>query len=97
MKKLIFTYLNETYPETYRYMTKFGYDIRGYNETNTNWSYVRSNMVETIMNLFSCNWITADDTVNEWIDTLRVVKSVHLNESDRKVLFTYYKITLSPE
>lgn len=74
MEKLIFKYLNCMYPKTYRKLTKFGYVIYGYNGTNTDWIYVRNNMVNTIMTLFSCNWITADDTINKWIDTTKIVE-----------------------
>lgn len=97
MKKIVFTYLDEKYPNLYRYLTKFGYDIRMDNNTEFYWNILRNEITETITSLFSCDYNMAEYLINEWIDTLRVVKSVHLNESDRKVLFTYYKITLSPE
>ena len=92
VKKLVFTYLNESYPKTYRKLTKFGFELCGYNETNTNWLYVRNNMVRTIENLFSINWITADDMINEWIDSLRVVDNSNLSTTERIQLSKLYNI-----
>ena len=92
MEKLIFKYLNSAYPKTYRKLTKFGYELCGYNETNTDWIYVRGNMIKTIMNLFSCNWITTDDMINKWIDNLRVVDYGNLSELEREWLRTNYNI-----
>jgi len=74
MEKLIFKYLNCMYPKTYRKLTKFGYDLCGYNETNTNWYIVRNDMNITITSLFSCSWVTSDDMINKWIDTTKVVE-----------------------
>ena len=74
MEKLIFKYLDSMYPMTYRKLTKFGYVICGYNGTNTDWIYVRNNMVKSIMTLFCCNWFTADNTINKWIDTTKIVE-----------------------
>ena len=83
------------YPKTYRKLTKFGYELCGYNETNTDWIYVRGNMTESIMNLFYCNWITADDTINKWIDNLRVVDGISdLSNLERAAILTRYNITL---
>ena len=92
MEKLIFEYLNSMYPKTYRKLTKFGYELCGYNETNTDWIYVRNDMTKTIMNLFSCNWITTDDMINKWIDNLRVVDYGNLSELEREWLRTNYNI-----
>ena len=83
------------YPKTYRKLTKFGYTICGYNETNTDWIYVRNDMTKTIMNLFSCNWITTDDMINKWIDNLRVVDGISdLSNLERAAILTRYNITL---
>jgi hypothetical protein len=92
VKKLVFAYLNESYPKTYRKLTKFGYDICGYNENSTDWIYVRNNMVTTIKHLFCINWITADDMINEWIDTLRVVDNSNLTTTERIQLSKLYNI-----
>jgi hypothetical protein len=95
MEKLIFKYLNCMYPKTYRKLTKFGYELCGYNETNTDWIYVRGNMTKSIMALFCCNWITADDTINKWIDNLRVVDGISdLSNLERAAILTRYNITL---
>jgi hypothetical protein len=83
------------YPKIYRKLTKFGYELCGYNETNTDWIYIRGNMTESIMNLFSCNWITADDTINKWIDNLRVVDGISdLSNLERAAILNRYNITL---
>jgi hypothetical protein len=92
MEKLIFKYLNSTYPKTHLNLTKFGYDICGYNETNTDWIYVREEMAITIMKLFSCNWVTADDMINKWIDTLRVLNVSKLSTSERIIISKLYNI-----
>lgn len=92
MEKLIFKYLDSMYPMTYRKLTKFGYVICGYNETNRDWIYVRNNMVNTIMTLFSCNWFTADDTINKWIDTLWVLDDSNLTTTERIIISKRYNI-----
>jgi hypothetical protein len=92
MEKLIFKYLNSTYPKTYRKLTKFGYDIRGYNETNRDWFHVRQDMYRTIMTLFSCNWITADEMINKWIDTLWVLDDSKLSTTERIAMSKLYNI-----
>jgi hypothetical protein len=92
MEKLIFKYLNSAYPKTYRKLTKFGYELCGYNETNTDWIYVRGNMTKTIITLFSCNWVTADDMINKWIDTLWVLDDSKLSTTERITISKLYNI-----
>ena len=85
MKKLVFEYLNTTYPNAYVLSTKFGTLLCGYNEDDSNWLEVRRNMKETVMKLFSCNLITADDMIKEWCVTRPVFVSV-LNSTNKIVL-----------
>lgn len=80
------------YPYTHRKLTKFGYVICGYNETNTDWIYVRNNMIKTIMTLFCCNWITADGMINKWIDTLWVLDDSNLSTTERILISKLYYI-----
>lgn len=66
MKNLIHTYLNFAYPNVFIKKTKFGNLLCGYNKNDSGWPDVRLKLVETIMKMFSCNFITADDALNEW-------------------------------
>lgn len=85
MKKLVFEYLNTTYPNAYLKKTKFGNLLSGYNETDNGWLYVRKDMLETVMNLFGCNFLTADDYIIEWCETRPVFESV-ANSTNNEVL-----------
>jgi hypothetical protein len=92
MEKLIFEYLNSTYPEIYRKLTKFGYTICGYDDKR-NWFFVRYNMTRTIMSLFCCDCDTAESMINKWIDTLRVVNNIYLSDLEREWLLIHYNIS----
>ena len=69
MKKLIFEYLNTSYPNAHIIKTKFGNLLCGYNEDDCGWLGIRQDMVKTIIKLFSCNFIIADDIIKEWCET----------------------------
>ena len=85
MKKFVFEYLNTTYPNAYIKKTKFGNLLCGYNENDNNWLYVRKHMLDTIMLLFGCNFLTADDYIIEWCETRPVFVSV-MNSTNDEVL-----------
>jgi hypothetical protein len=92
VKKLVFEYLNTTYPNAYIRQTKFGILLCGYNKENSGWLYVRKNMLETVMNLFGCNFLTADDYIIEWCETRPVFESVKNSTSDEVLV-----LQMSPE
>lgn len=69
MKKIVFEYLDTAYPNLYTKQTNFGDIIYGYDETISGWLYVRKDMLDTIRDLFSLNFVTADDYISEWIKT----------------------------
>ena len=69
MKKLIFEYLNTSYPNAYIKKTKFGNILCAYNEDDCGWLRIRRNMEKTVMKLFSCNFGIADDIIKEWCET----------------------------
>lgn len=92
VKKLVFEYLNTTYPNAYIRKTKFGILLCGYNKENSGWLYVRKNMLETVMNLFGCNFLTADDYIIEWCETRPVFESVKNSTSDEVLV-----LQMSPE
>ena len=76
MKKLIFEYLNTSYPNAHIIKTKFGNLLCGYNEDDCGWLGIRRDMVKTIIKLFSCNFIIADDIIKEWCETRPMFESV---------------------
>ena len=69
MKKLIFEYLNTSYPNAYIKKTRFGNILCGYNEDNCGWLGIGRDMKKTVIKLFSCNFIIADDIIKEWCET----------------------------
>ena len=84
MKKLIFEYLNVNYPNLYIRKTKFGDVICGY-DRGTSWLYVRSEAIDTIKVLFSCDIATADELVNDWIKSRPVFDRIR-NSTNEFVL-----------
>jgi hypothetical protein len=85
VKKLVFEYLNTTYPNAYIRSTKFGNLLCGYNKDDSGWLYERKNMLETVMNLFNCNFLTADDYIIEWCES-RPIYELVVNSTNDKVL-----------
>lgn len=49
-------------------------------------------MLETVMNLFGCNFLTADDYIIEWCETRPVFESVKNSTSDEVLV-----LQMSPE
>lgn len=82
VKKLVFEYLNTSYPNAYIKKTRFGNLLCGYNETNSGWLEVRENMGKTVMRLFSCNLRTSDDIIKEWCETRPILGPVVKSTND---------------
>jgi hypothetical protein len=68
MKKLMFKYLNVTYPNVYTYRCKFG-DILYLNNNSVFDNHLhikRVNVVAQLVLLFSCNELDAYDVFDSW-------------------------------
>lgn len=85
MKKLMFRYLCEAYPNAYTYRTKFG-DVR-YRKDDKEMAFHidRRANVDKLMLLFSCRRETAESIFNEWCDRLPVYVRVE-NSTNESVL-----------
>lgn len=64
LKKLIWVYLCETFPDAHRKVTKFGSVLVGDNN-----NVARHTEIETIVNLFSCSYEFASQVFSEFILT----------------------------
>ena len=67
MKKLIFEYLNVTYPNIHLIRTGAGDIVEGY-DSKLGWYQIREEMVITVIKLFCINHLTTSEIVNEWVN-----------------------------
>lgn len=75
MKKLIFSYLNSTYPDIYVLrLSSYGIEVNFVKTSNSdknksNWFGIRREMTKTITLLFSVDWNTAFNIIDEWVES----------------------------
>lgn len=81
MKKLMFAYLNTTYPNAYVYYCKFGYlvyygDIKLFNVEGSDNHISRHYAINKLITLFDCNEDLATNMFEDWWRTLPMYERI---------------------
>lgn len=83
MRRLMFTFLKEKYPNAYKYRSKFG-DVT-YADKEMEFHVSRNEIVKQIQLLFSCDKGVAESTFLNWKESLPVYVRVE-NSTNESVL-----------
>ena len=111
MKRVMMLYLNSNYPEIYLLKLDFlgdvvetfdkgkqdcWTDIRKVGRSKNSWFDMRKEIIDTLVLLFSVNYITADSVLNDWVNCRPKYKYVRKSMDEQVLVPVKEEWILSP-